>query len=583
MMINEEDAENVKNEESEEEQSEDNEQTAEEETPEEKDILSRIEEIREEVEKKSDKADIEEIKGWRAEILSKMSELRKDIEELRKEDERVLANFREFTDIITKKNDDVNKIVEQKVDETKLRQFRKDMGKIDKKLNLLMEETGFGEILDVAKIPPNILEIVYDTTLSDVAKALWREYGPGAEKIITDILEDIRLETSGSEMFYFDGRRIRTRDVARNIRKGMISARQLQDTYEELLKKLLERVPGHRSKNFRAMIKLKSQEYTVDKTTFLLERVEKMENTVMMLNGMVSGLASNLNMETGRMDDELERLSADFDKKLSGNTEETKKRLQSMEKKIEAIRRENENKLAAISETLDKKIRETEEETRKRIEALEQKVFPEVKSEKKVKKSEKPKPEALTNEERFVYSAVPSDGITVTNLRKSAGSIVQAPLDVILKNLIDKGMLYEKKSGRSVRYYPTSGETEKGTEERKKLPEKAKKKEKSKKSAEKPADKKKKEKEFGKKGKEKRAKKGGKKMNESERIVLDAIPDNGCTLNRLKKELGDRMPYEELLDTVKELVEREFMVVTTRGRHTIYMKNEEKIGGEKNA
>lgn len=567
-MINEKDAEKVKNEEK---QSEDNEETVEgTETPEEKDILSRIEEIREELEKKSDKVDIEEIKGWKADILSKLSEVRKEIEDLKKEDERVLSNFREFTDIITKKNDDINKIVEQKVDEARLRQFRKDMGKIDKKLNLLMEETGFGETLDVAKIPPNILEIVYDTTLSDVAKALWQDYGPGAEKIIMDVLEAVRLETSGSEMFYFDGRKIRTRDVAKNIRKGRISARQLQDTYEELLKKLLEKVPGHRSKNFRAMIKLKSQEYTVDKTTFLLNKVEKMESAVMMLNGMVSGLANNLNTEKDRISKELERLSAELDKKSS--TESMEKQIQSLEKRIEALQIESEKKIKAISEALDKKMVEMEEEMEKRIEALEQRVFPEIKTEKRAKKSEK-MDEELSDEERFVYLAVPEKGITPNQLRKSAGSIVQEPLEKTLENLMEKGMLYEKKKGRSIKYYPVLEKKEEKAEERKEPQEKKEKK--AKRSAKKPIDKKKKEK--------KSREKGRKKMNENEETVLNSIPDNGCTLNRLKKEVGDRMAYEELLDAVKELVEREFLVITTRGRHTIYMKNEEKIGGEKNA
>ena len=60
----------------------------------------------------------------------------------------------------------------------------------------------------------------------------------------------------------------------------------------------------------------------------------------------------------------------------------------------------------------------------------------------------------------------------------------------------------------------------------------------------------------------------------------------GCTLNRLKKTLEKESGYEELLDMVEYLVEREYLVVTTRGRYTVYVKNEEKIkeiGGEKDA
>ncbi len=578
-MINEEEAEKI--EEQPEEPLEKGDESPQE-SVEEKDILLQIEEIREKVEKKSDKADIEEIKGWKAEILSRLSSLQEEIEKLKKEDERVLSNFREFTDIITKKNAEINKIVEQKVDVEKLRQFRKDIGKIEKKLNLLMEETGFGEILDVAKIPPNILEIVYDTTLSDVTKALWQEYGPGAERIIMDVLEDIRLETSGSEMFYFDGRKIRTRDVAKNITRGMISARQLQDTYEELLRKLLERIPTHKSKNFRAMIKLKSQEYTVDKTTLLLERMEKVENAVSMLNGMVSGLASTLTRETKKIEEELETISEAMEKKLDKYMAERDERIVEMEERIEKIRKENDKAIKSLGDALDRRFQDKWEELAERMESLEQKVFPEKiagkDKEEKVEIRKAVNPEDLGDEERFVYSAIPPEGITLAKLKKTVKTLIEREPEEILRELLSMGAIYEKKRGKSARYYPAvlEPETAKDKNAGEKRPKKRKKGSKKKTS----------EKNSEEGAAEKETIKPGKKDEEygrNEVIVLNAIPDNGCTLNRLKKNIGKEMPYEVLLDTVKTLVDREVLVVTTRGRHTIYMKNIEKIGGEKNA
>ncbi len=580
-MINDEEAERI------EEQTEEPPKKEEEiqgESPEETDILSRIEEIMEKLEKKSDKADIEEIKGWKADIVARLSALQDEIEKLRKEDERVLSNFREFTDIITKKNTEITRIVEQKVDVDKLRQFRKDIGKIEKKLNLLMEETGFGEILDVAKIPPNILEIVYDTTLGDVTKALWQEYGPGAEKIIMDVLEDIRLETSGSEMFYFDGRRIRTRDVAKNIRRGMISARQLQDTYEELLRKLLERIPTHKSKNFRAMIKLKSQEYTVDKTTLLLERMEKVENAVSMLNGMVSGLANTLNRETKSLGEEMKALSEDIRGRIERYIDERDARLAGIEEKVEMISKESDMAIKSLGDALDRRIREKWEELMERIEPIEQKVFPEkTVKEREGEKTEVKKPvnpEDLGDEERFVYSAIPPEGITASKLKKTVKTLIERDPEDIIRELIGIGAIYEKKRGKSTRYFPVVESPEGGketasSEEQPKIPKKGARKKK------KPSEKAREKKTAG-----KDEDKAGKKKEEydsNESLVLDSIPENGCTLNRLKKMIGKKMPYDLLLDTVKTLVDKEVLVIMTRGRHTIYMKNIEKIGGEKNA
>lgn len=566
-MINEEEANEIeKTEESKETQEAQDEMEIEErgeEKKEELELLRDLESIREEVDKKADKADFEEIKGWKANILSKLSNFQEELENLKKEDERILMNFREFTDIITKKNEEIMAIVKQKVDEEKLAQFRKDMSKMDKKLNLVMEETGFGEILDVGKIPPNILEIVYDTTLKDVTNAIWQEYGPSAEKIIMDILEDIRMETSGSEMFYFDGRRIRTRDVAKNIKRGMISARQLQDTYEELLRKLIERVPGHKSKNFRAMIKLKSQEYTVDKTTFLLGRVEKIENTVMMLNGMVSGLANNMNNETARIRKEIAGLSKEIESRMS----EMEKR---MDAEMNALREKNENMMERFREDMVKRISDMENQMMKRIEEIKN---PESKEEKEVLEL---KPKDLNEEERFVYSAIPSEGITLGKLKKITGNMIEHPLEEILERLLKSSLIYEKKKGKTVRYYLQTEEKETPKEEQKETE----------------AEKKKEKEHKEKKTKEKKSKPRRKKKEEKEtldarhHLILNAIPENGCTLNRLRKSLEKEIGYEELLDMVKELVEKEYLVVTTRGRYTIYMKNEEKIkeiGGEKDA
>ena len=570
-MINEEEAKEIENTEEKEEETQNGGESGEreEERKEELELLRDLENIREEVEKKVDKADFEEIKGWKADILSRISKLQEEIENLKKEDERILMNFREFTDIITKKNEEMSRVVEQKVDAEKLRQFRKDMSKMEKKLNLLMEETGFGEILDVAKIPPNILEIVYDTTLKDVTNAIWQEYGPGAEKIIMDVLEDIRLETSGSEMFYFDGRRIRTRDVAKNIKRGMISARQLQDTYEELLRKLMERVPGHKSKNFRAMIKLKSQEYTVDKTTFLLERVEKMENTLMMLNGMVSGLANNLNNETQRIRKEMEELSKRID-------DEVKKLNDMVDARMEEIRKSNEDFMKKLMEDVERKLGSIESSMVQKIE--------EMKGPEPREKTEKVilSPDALSEEERFVYSAIPPEGITITKLRKITDGMIEGDLENILERLEKGSLIYSKKRGKSVKYYLLSegngGEedSEEGKEEKRAEKEEESRREKKGRKREKKRDKK----------PERKEKEAKKKLDEKFSLVLEAIPENGCTMNRLRKNVGEAMSYEDLLDTVKELVDEGYLVVTARGRHTIYMKNEEKIkeiGGEKDA
>ncbi|MGB9636646.1 MAG: hypothetical protein ACPL1Y_05300 [Thermoplasmata archaeon] len=157
----------------------------------------------------------------------------------------------------------------------------REIEKLNEKIEMLIDEVGAGEGLNVSKIPPTILEIVYQSTLDDVVNAIMHQLGyEEGERAIMETLEEIRERTSGSELFRFDGKRIRARDVAKSIERKLISAKQIQTTYDELLKHLLDRIPGYKPKNFRAMIKLKSQEYSVDASVRLAERLTQLEKCV---------------------------------------------------------------------------------------------------------------------------------------------------------------------------------------------------------------------------------------------------------------------------------------------------------------
>ena len=515
-------------------------------TGEESDIERTLEEIRAEVGKKLDRAELEEIKTWKANLLSELEKLKSSVEELKKEDERVLSNFREFTDIITKKNEEMKKVVEKKVDETKMGLLKKDISKMSRKMGSLMEETGFGEIIDVTKIPPNILEIVYDSTLKDISMALWREYGPGAERIITDTLEEIRLETSGSEMFHYDGRYIKTRDVSKNIRRGMISAKQLQDTYEALLHSLHEKVPSYKPKNFKAMIKLKSQEYTVDKVTYLLERTEKIENTLSMIDGMVSTAIKGLSAQSERTGN-IERAQAEMEKRLDEGLALRDERISALESALSESKEELRRGIASMDKRTEKRIQEIENAVRALTEPSESTggKGKEVKKEGK-KSGKKEKNVDTTDEERFVLSAIPKEGITMTKLRKVSENFIGKDPSKVLESLVSKGLVKEEKKGKGRRYYLNSGSE--GEKEKKEGTEK---------------------------GDEKRAKK--------EEMILNAIPLNGSTLNRLKRILEKKLSEKEIAGTLDMLVENGVLTVIKRGRYKIYKRKEEKIGGEKNA
>ncbi|UCE38449.1 MAG: hypothetical protein JSW00_04260 [Thermoplasmata archaeon] len=281
-------------------------------------VLEADEEVKEEYAIEDMEEELESIEPTIAEMGEGISTV--DLEELTMQLESIESELTTKVDFeaMTKMSEDYGKSIDaleesiaslnRKIDnvirdlEERSRRFgtfqsiSREMEKLDERTEEILEEIGFGESLNVAKIPPNILENVYESTIEGAVNEIRRNYGThDAEDIIRRALEDVRTRTSGSELFYFDGRALKTRKLAQAIQAKLISAKQVQTTYDELLRKLLEYIPGYKAKNFRAMIKLKSQEYSVDKTTLLIESLNNIKDDLDNLNTMFGTVSNRQN------------------------------------------------------------------------------------------------------------------------------------------------------------------------------------------------------------------------------------------------------------------------------------------------
>jgi len=365
----------------------------------------------------------------------------------------------------------------EKTEEKKNRKnVERSIEKIDNKIDDIMSEVGYGESLDVSKIPPNILEIVYQSTLDDLVGELWKSLGPGDfERVITETLEEVRLMTSGSELFRFDNnRRIRTNNLAKSLSEGLISAKQIQTTYDVLLDKLTEYIPYHKAKNFRAMIKIKSQEYTVDKTSFLLEKVDQMEKRVNQTNQLVAALSAQLNAKGMQMD----RTARDIEKKMylryDSAISDIRKELEKLtEDKIGAAEK---NELASML----REIGEGQERLREEIDNM--KAMSEMKEGlygakidmlvKHLGLEEKAESVAetitsrkrlgkLDEESEFIYYAVPETEEKAMSAaamaKKLSGVMDKDTLKEKIKALADEKIIFEKKKGKTIKYYRPAG------------------------------------------------------------------------------------------------------------------------------
>jgi chromosome segregation ATPase len=221
--------------------------------------------------------ELKDIKKGIANLKDSFDELEEWRLDIRKRIEALEANAHhvEHVPALRAQVDEMGQLVSKKVEMERIHKIEKGIEDIFEDLDDLGEEMGYGESLNVGKVPPQVLEATYQTVLDDLTKELKKSFGSHeTEKIIVRAADDLRLRTTGSELFKVSGATIELEDVVRSIEKGLISNKQVQMTYEELLKKLAEHVPHHKPKNLRAILKIKSLEYAVDKLRVLISEHE---------------------------------------------------------------------------------------------------------------------------------------------------------------------------------------------------------------------------------------------------------------------------------------------------------------------
>ncbi len=266
------------------------------------DIERKLEENLENINKK-----IEDEKKGIKEINSGMEDIKKEIGEIRKD------------------YDGLNKIIEN------LRSYTLKFDKINKKIKGIEEIIGVEEKIDVGKIPANILQLVYQYTLDDAVSTLRKLIGiQDSERILIDVLQDVRTKTSGTELFKYKNGRIITRDLAKAIDKKLISPKQVHLTYIEIMNKIKEYIPSYIPKNFISLLRTKGQEYAIENTTENRMRIEMNERNIEKLKNDISYLESSLREEILTMKKEEE-------KKILGKFKEVESKIEGLNNELNKI------------------------------------------------------------------------------------------------------------------------------------------------------------------------------------------------------------------------------------------------------
>jgi len=443
--------------------------------------------------------------------------------------------------------------LEDLVDSRKFSWMTKNFDKLSNRLDSVMDEIGYGEILDVSKIPPNILEIVYQTTLEDIVREMGKTRSiQEVGSIVEQTLENVRKNTSGSELFEYNGRKLTTRNLAKTVEQGLISANQVQTTYSELLTKLLERVPEYKPKNFQAMIKIKSQEYAVDMVTQFLSRMDRMERAIDNFSQMVAALSS----QTASRYMQVKESADDLAKTIEGKADKIS--IEDMRIKIEQLS----NEVSRLSA---------------KVELSAGVAAPAMEAPPAAVEEPAPEPPApqYSDSEKLVISKLSERELSESALKKGIESFVgKDELKAAVMSLVGKGIVEARKKGKSKKYRLAAHEPEAKPEEiapvDESQPESPK--------AEAPAAEAREQPEGVSEDAEPSAaleaevetprENEGFTVSEHEAKVLEALGD-GATTQQIRGKLPD-MKYTEVLKALRVLIDTGLVASETKGRSTRY-------------
>lgn len=222
------------------------------------------------------------------------------LSEMRKDMEKKLSDLQELLESKSSEKGDEIKRLEKEIkdldseilemkkssegmenDISLLRKYFLKYEKIQKRVKNIEEVMGVEEDINVNKVPPSILRLVYQYTLNDAINTLRKYVGPSeAERIMKFVLQDVRTRTSGTELFKLVNGKIEAYDIEKAIKKKLISPKQIHLTYVEIINKIREYIPGYTPKNFASLLRTKGQEYAIETSTENRIRIEMLERNL---------------------------------------------------------------------------------------------------------------------------------------------------------------------------------------------------------------------------------------------------------------------------------------------------------------
>lgn len=192
-----------------------------------------------------------------------------------------------------------------------LSKLRKEFDSLHKKLSrVAREEDALGsQSLNASKVPPDVLQITYSTTLNDLYGAIVNIYGDSeAEDIVNSIRNDVRGFSAGVDFFRFEEGTFIVNELSEAIQSRLVSTKQIHGTYIELFKRMAEYVPNYESRDFRSFVETGSREYSVEKIAEHNRRLKDLECLVNKYLQELNNVSENMGFVAQLQNQQLEEI-----------------------------------------------------------------------------------------------------------------------------------------------------------------------------------------------------------------------------------------------------------------------------------
>lgn len=129
-------------------------------------------------------------------------------------------------------------------------------------------------IVDVGSAPPEVLQNAYEASLTALYAEMVKTLGPGALESAQSVMEGVRRSSSGTEFFSLEDNRFAAKGIADAITRRQLSPYQVQETFNELFRRLAALVPRYQPQPLSELISGGTSAFVVSTLTRVIEQIE---------------------------------------------------------------------------------------------------------------------------------------------------------------------------------------------------------------------------------------------------------------------------------------------------------------------